>query len=163
MLKPFSFAIENKKIITEEAARTAENLNFIGDKETWFTIDNKKCWWFKDAVNEGASSDTRTYTDLISIEANNADKTNTSDAEYEKNTDGRPVFNNFIDSGDTGFAEAATDSIINVKNLSIEFKYPTIPQESYGEFEKYIKDKVLFYLRQVIPATTVFNYKFVSE
>ena len=221
MLYPFKPAIDTNKIITTDAQELAETLNFDetdGDRESWLHVDNKKCWWFKNVINEDADNDTEKFTTLVSFTATDSDKTDTSDGEYEIDQEThRPNFNNFIDTLDSGVQEAATDSIINVKNLLIEFKYPHIywvvynhptqeqidecigvyssiddlehdieagivtlqPGDKYlinnsvwkwsdtimyeDEFENYVKDKVLFYLRQMIPATTIFNYKFVSD
>ena len=56
--------------------------------------------------------------------------------------------------------EAAANSIVNIKNMDIEFYYPCcLSTELRPGYRKYIEDIVLFYLEQFIPSTTIFNYK----
>ena len=76
------------------------------------------------------------------------------------------------------YDEPASYSIINLKNISIDFKY-RIPRgilgmeegeekskkinEYIGQYVDFVKNKVLFYLKQMIPATTIFEYNFVEQ
>ena len=76
------------------------------------------------------------------------------------------------------YDEPASYSIINLKNVSIDFKY-RIPDgilgmeegeeknkkinEYIGQYVDFVKNKVLFYLKQMIPATTIFEYNFVGQ
>ena len=149
MMEPFKPILDNENFIDTESATKAETLKF---EYTGRTIDNKKCWWFKDQVNASGTTDSEKYTTLVDYD---------TDAPYAKDTT-RPDFNNFIsDSDEAKYEEAATDTIVNIKNLSIDFKYPS--DSSYrAEFEKFVKEKVLFYLKQMIPATTIFEYSFVT-
>ena len=53
--------------------------------------------------------------------------------------------------------EAASFSIINVKNIKIEFN----PKNEYHR--DYIENVVLRYVEQMMPSTAIFSYKFVNE
>lgn len=52
------------------------------------------------------------------------------------------------------FNEAASLSIINVKNIEIDFKV------SNEYVKKYIEDVVMRYIEQMMPSTAIFSYKF---
>ena len=63
-------------------------------------------------------------------------------------------------------AEPAANSIINLKNMVIEFK--SIPEVKSGgnlikdKWQDYITNVVMEYIKQMIPSTTIFEWKFVD-
>lgn len=69
------------------------------------------------------------------------------------------------------YSEPASYSVLNLKNVLITFKYK-VPsalsdaekREKYiEEFVDFVKNKILFYLKQMMPATTIFGYEFVEQ
>ena len=133
--------------------------------------DNKKCHYFADLRNN--------YTSKSGAEGAEGGKPDDKSGTLEK-IKGVVVNNDYSGSekmgtiemdidpispiGEEKYAESAADSVINVKNLLITFKYPSqIPEgESfigYTEWEAYITDVVAEYLKQMLPSTTIWEYK----
>ena len=60
--------------------------------------------------------------------------------------------------------EAAANSIVNVKNLDIEFTFPSeFNAQTKREFRHYIEESVIPYLTQMIPSTSILSWKFDGE
>lgn len=110
--------------------------------------DNGKCWYFADDRD----------TLLNEIEA-------TDSGETKFSSTGLPEYDTYDyetvnpEGGDM-HGEAAANSVVNIKNIEIEFK---MPSKFVEEFKKFITEKVLFYLKQIIPATCIFSYFFEGE
>jgi hypothetical protein len=88
------------------------------------------------------------------------DGSNTTDKEIGSSTDDKDtdVYSLFFipeqESVSDKFNEAASLSIINVKNIEIDFKV------SNEYVKKYIEDVVMRYIEQMMPSTAIFSYKF---
>lgn len=66
--------------------------------------------------------------------------------------------------GEDKNGEAAANSIVNVKNLDIEFTFPSeFSDETKKEFRRYIEKSVIPYLTQMIPSTSILSWKFDGE
>ncbi len=97
--------------------------------------DNMKVWFFKGQTDSCCSN-----SDAHDVGKNAENTTFESDLE---------PFD--FETGETGAGtEAAANSIINVKNLRIEFF-----TEYYDEFTQFLLKSILPYLKQVIPSTTI--------
>lgn len=60
--------------------------------------------------------------------------------------------------------EAAANSIVNIKNLDIEFNIPSdFGAEDRKGFRQYIENSVIPYLTQMIPSTSILHWKFNGE
>ena len=161
--------------------KTIDDIKQIGFTLTDKLIDNVKCWYFVDnnvgnnlleirktyvTVEENIDNSTAVttydifngyeevrYKDKIRVgksAQDNGDVHNTSELE---------TFNfetQVSDSND----EAAANSIINIKNISIEFnKY----KYNNDEFENYLHDVIMFYLNQIIPSTSILTVKYFRD
>lgn len=134
MLKPFKPTIDKNAFIDDEHKNSAETIAFISGN-TGGTIDNQKCLYFTG----------ETIGTLIATSGSYTPDTSTI----------RGSLFNPETTGDN-YNEDASDSIINIKKLTIDFTCQRT--EFKEEFSEFIKNKVLFYLRQMIPATTIFEY-----
>lgn len=141
MLQPFKYTLDNDDFIefagSEGAVRNkAKNMCFStldsnGEPVITYTEDNKKTWNFfgVEGTPEGARS-------------------------------------SFVGPETGGhFSEDAADMVINVKKLDVNFTChipSSIPSSQAQNFRKdfnsFIKDKVLFYLEQMVPSTAIFTY-----
>jgi hypothetical protein len=127
--------------------------------------DNKKCHYFADLRNN--------YTETGGKEDNNSGTLNKIKGVVVNNEYSGTVEMGTIEMditpispiGEKKYAESAADSVINVKNLLITFKYPSkIPEEGKSfieskEWKAYITDVVVEYLKQILPSTTIWEYK----
>ena len=60
--------------------------------------------------------------------------------------------------------EAAANSIVNIKNLDIEFNIPSdFGANDRKGFRQYIENSVIPYLTQMIPSTSILRWKFIGE
>jgi len=60
--------------------------------------------------------------------------------------------------------EAAANSIVNIKNLDIEFNIPSdFGADDRKGFRQYIENSVIPYLTQMIPSTSILRWKFNGE
>lgn len=73
--------------------------------------------------------------------------------------EGESGFTPFNPEGGSSNEEAAADSVINVKNLEIIFK----PKKYLEETRRYVEDKLMPYITEMIPSTTIFRYKFEGD
>ena len=62
-----------------------------------------------------------------------------------------------------GNGEAAANSIVNIKNVTVHFFLPEAPDEDKTAFRKYIENNVIPYLAQMIPSTTILMWVFDNE
>ena len=58
--------------------------------------------------------------------------------------------------------EAAANSIVNIKNLKIEFTLPNCSDKDKADFRRYIENSVMPYLTQMIPSTSILSIDFLS-
>ena len=58
--------------------------------------------------------------------------------------------------------EAAANSVVNIKNLKIEFKLPDCSDKDKVDFRRYIENSVMPYLTQMIPSTSILSIDFLS-
>lgn len=107
-------------------------------------VDNRKCYYFEN--NNGG----------IVYRTNNDDSV-ISDSRINDVLDGD--YSKFINpEGDSINDEAASYSVVNVKNFKIKIK-----TDGNKHFETYLYDVVFKYLNEVIPSTTIFEYEFVGS
>lgn len=70
------------------------------------------------------------------------------------------------EEGTTGVnGEAAANSVVNVKNLEIEFfiPYQIVREEDKKAYKQYIETSVIPYLTQMIPSTSIFSWNFNEQ
>ena len=175
------------------------NQNFIGiDDTTCRNIagykfiptgyeDNRKCWFFSDDYNTGATKDGsgrisfieadvtngicditvphNPETDLASKTLNKLASVGTSASEYMSGYDtiytrGTKLVP--IDPenyvGQNG--EAAANSIVNVKNIEVHF---TLPNGQKERLKNYIETSVIPYLTQMIPSTAILSWGYDED
>ena len=140
-------------------------------------IDNVKCWYFVDNNTENNLLEIRksyaTVEDIIDgteydifngyEEVPYKDKIRVGKTAQENgdihNTSELETFNFETQQTDSN-DEAAANSIINIKNISIEFnKY----KYNNDDFEKYLHDVIMFYLNQLIPSTSMLTVKYFRD
>lgn len=148
--------------------------------------DRQKCWYFKNEAEELESGPTLSASDNSEPTLCNFIDTGTTYGDNYINafkvycgscTTTMDVGSDYIQpvnpesaSGGTMCEEAASFSIVNLKNIMIEFKYPCGGPEDedsgssfYDEFEKYIDDVVMFYVKQMLPSTAILSYNFIAN
>ena len=148
------------------------NAGFNVEKDV---VDNVKCWFFTDNAKQAKLLPLTThYTEITDTQG---DTYEIKDG-YEESTAsqvvnvGQTAYNNnevFMDTKLNAFNletqetpsndEAAANSIINTKNVTIEFnklKY------NNDEFQKYLHEVILPYVKQVIPSTTILTIKYIG-
>ena len=154
-----------------------EEVKEIGFTLTDKLIDNIKCWYFVDSTSENKllSLQKKYITVKDDIYDEDSDAYEIFDG-YEETSyvDSVRVGASALENGDVHMTtelnafnletqeedsndEAAANSIINIKNLTIEFnklKYNS------DEFEKYLHEVILFYLNQIIPTTSILTVKY---
>lgn len=159
---------------------TFDQVRDIGFKLTDKLIDNVKCWYFV------SSNDDNKILELEKKYVKVKDDIYDEDSpEYEifggyeetSTTDNIHIGKTAFDNNDVHMTtelsafnletqendsvdEAAANSVINVKNLTIEFnkfKY------NNNEFEKYLHEVILFYLNQIIPTTSILTVKYFRD
>ncbi len=155
MIKPFGPTYNNKGFFMyddEKIEQVMEDCSFTSDG---YTEDNKKCWYFSDDAAYVESPDT-----------NNGHLGTTEPDEYQMLWSGatkmdRPEIgiqpSSPEASGETN-GEAAANSIINVKKFEINFHPAGFDDGALSQMHDFITNKVLFYLKQVIPSTALFEY-----
>ena len=123
-------------------------------------VNNKKCFYFEDGESEII---TRAATQIQSSEVNESSVWWASNTYQLVSLDGNDdyssddvYYNTFVNpEGGSKKDEAAANSIINVKNLTINFG-----TAGNRHLEQYIKNIVLPYLIEMIPSTTILRYTF---
>ena len=161
--------------------KTIDDIKQIGFTLTDKLVDNVKCWYFVDNTIENNLLEIRKTYVTVEENIDNSTAVTTYDifngyeeikykdkirvgksAQYNgdvHNTSELETFNfetQVSDSND----EAAANSIINIKNISIEFnKY----KYNNDDFEKYLHDVIMFYLNQLIPSTSMLTVKYFRD
>lgn len=153
MFKPFGPAMENDEFVTmsiEDARASAETLSF----QKSIVEDNKKCLYFSDRVRYNKQN-VNGEPVLKEITMPKYDY-----GTINNGTAISGVSNNIAYNPEGGYTNdlSAANSIVNLKHLKIEF-YPTnLDDNGKNEYTDYITNKVLFYVKQMIPTTTIFEY-----
>ena len=166
MFKPFGPAIEEDEFITmsiDEAREEAERLSF----NKTIVEDNEKCLYFADRVgrkhgaplkeiqmNQYQYGDIDGGADLSGISF-------THNVGQENGSSVSEPYINYRPHNPEGSANndlSAANSIVNLKHLKIEFYPNGLDDNGKNEYTDYITNKILFYVKQMIPTTTIFEY-----
>ena len=159
---------------TGELDDEVKNAGFTVDENI---VDNVKCWYFTDTtkvnklipLTKKYIEVTDTQGDSYEIPAGYKEDTTANSTIYvgKKAKQHKDVFVdtelnafNFETQEEGSNDEAAANSIINVKNITIEFN-----KFKYGEsvdFDNYLHEVILKYLEQVIPTTTMLTIKYIG-
>lgn len=190
MFHPFNPAIEkaNFATLSDEELLEVTACSFTSsvdntDGRLDKIVDNKKCWYFTDRLRdleegEAVTDDKKVREVMFSAATDyKYDYGTIPITATEENTGVTITFDNNSatpynpETGGENNDISAANSIINSKRLSIIFIEPTshfrtdasareIDKRNYRDF---ITNKVLFYLKQLIPATTLFEYSIEEE
>ena len=117
--------------------------------------DNKKCWYFGDLEVESG------LTCLSGLSMSGANGSGYGDTNFEEVEMPECERVGYAENPEGGEItdEAAANSIINVKNVELTFYYPyCMSKELRPDYKKFVDNIVMFYLRQIIPSTTIFSY-----
>lgn len=173
----FKDAIEKKNFREESDAFDCSTGELIQDiKDFGFTLekqeDNVKCWYFidnystneilhlqekmKDAVDMANYNDYKIPCGYEEIEKEPVTVGSESTGMFYKTA---LIPKNYEISGYTN-DEAAANSIINVKNLKIEFSGT---ESMEPDFKNYLYKTIMPYLKQMIPSTTILEVKTVTD
>jgi hypothetical protein len=139
----FHYGLENGEFGAYDEATCQEIANYGFSIESGIE-DDKKCWYYGDV--EG----------LMCVE-----KTSDGDTNFEE-CDG-PAYETqayaYNPEGGESSDEPAANSVINVKNVEMEFYCPDTLNDSFkADYKRFIENVVLFYLKQIIPSTTILKY-----
>lgn len=124
--------------------------------------DNQKCWYFADTSNPHnsiyVSGSTESFG-VVDITTSSAG-TNIEWSAMEKPEE--PTYNPFNPEKDNSGKtddEAAANSIVNLKNMQLTIYYPYCMHSNLKPlYKEFIEDVVMFYVKQVIPSTTIFGF-----
>ena len=158
----FKGAIENDLFMTVSDEDMPTDIGFTFDK----MVDNVKCWYFSDTLNQSKMlreiyDDGEHEIDTIPSVGvgeflrlrNNRTITDSTDL-FSSSQYSNMLPYNMEENGDIN-DEAAANSIVNSKQLYIEFAKDMGSPESMFDF---IENTVMFYAKQVIPSTTMLKY-----
>ena len=163
----FKGAKDNKKFYTLSDDKLPNGYGFEFDK----MVDNVKCWFFTDTFNTDTKLKKLNYdeNDNAEINENNELSTvgygnflrldNNRDVEETDNIFSSSPYENMtpynMEDESNESDEAAANSIVNSKQLFIEFAKDMQSPESTFNF---IENSVMFYVKQVVPSTTLLKY-----
>ena len=142
----FHYGLENGEFGAYGEAECDEIAQYGFDIDSGIT-DNKKCWYYGDLTSVDG---------LMCVETTNSGDTEFEEIEvpecervsYGENPEGGEITD-----------EAAANSVINIKNVEMTFYYPYyMPVELRPDYKRFIENIVMFYLKQIIPSTTIFSY-----
>lgn len=164
-----------------ENGEVSDKVKEMGFELTDRLIDNVKCWYFTDTSNSNRMIELqKKYTEIVDTEGESyeivdgyeekafKDVIRVGKSAVKKNevhmTSDLEAFN--LETQKTpSNDEAAANSIINTKNITIEFckaKYNK-SAEFYKDFEKYLHEVVLPYMNQVVPSTSIVTIKYIGD
>lgn len=154
-----------------------DGIREIGFELTDKIVDNVKCWYFTDnySKNDKLITLDRKYSEIIDAEGETYEIA--SGYEESRYPEVHYVGKNAVKNKDVAWCselktfnletqdedstdEAAANSIINVKNISIEFNKFKYADEKFGE---YFKNVILSYLNQVLPSTSILKVKYIGS
>jgi hypothetical protein len=158
MYAPFQYALDNGdfNLVDDATIDLIKTLAFNGTYDD--TVDNQKCWYFINSTNPSKLREITKRNEecdcgVISV-SNTKELTGVTISAITP-------FN--PESGEVN-EEAAANSIINSKRLSLTFYIPNDIFESDKEkYCEFVRNKVMFYVKQMIPSTTLFEYKIENK
>ena len=186
----FGYSLINKNFIgiDDDTCARISGYTFYKEKQE----DNRKCWFFSDDYNVKLGKygetilfreadvtqercDIRTFYDALEVlsSANLNESVNVGrDAEsyfqsgnvYTRGSSGNTFDPETNSHGAHG--EAAANSVINVKNMDINFNLCGMlgaGSQFFTEMTDYINNTVIPYLTQMIPSTTILTWSFNCE
>ena len=184
----FGYSLDNKNFIglTDEQCEDIFPYKFSMDAFE----DNRKCWFFSDDYNHklGKNKNEQTFLevditdDVCDVKAYSGDVAYILSAYGGDNAApmvGDGASSSFVNDSEATYnristlqtfnpekpgeelaGEAAANSVVNVKNMTIDFK-PVIPEGVDPEtMKKYIDKTVIPYLTQMLPSTTILTWSF---
>ena len=140
MAMPFSKA--SFSTLSDTDAMKAPFFKFVLKEQE----DNKKCWYFSNVEKTSKS------------ELKNLDK---SAGRYSISSNQPNIWIDYQTVNPEGGSESdevAANSIINTKKLFIDFKVSREDGSMIDAMRNYIETVVLFYIKQMIPSTTILEY-----
>lgn len=154
MVKPFGPTFKNNNFFMYDdvCAETVTNTYAFTPTEA---EDNKKCWFF---------TDDKCYSERPSTDNEHLGETTpktTAETDWNSSSSmARPVIGITTYNPESGATneEAAANSVINVKKFVINFHPDGFDDGGASELHDFITNKVLFYLKQIIPSTALFEY-----
>ena len=136
----------------------ASGLTFEIDRN--LSIDNDKCWFFTD---DQLYYENSSMTKMVNSCGDNIDDT------YLKVPFNTGLTLHSAENEDDFLEETNSYSLVNLKNMEIKFYYPkndsseiTSADTFWVEYKRYIDDVVMYYVKQMIPSTTILKYSFNS-
>lgn len=183
MSEIFKYDIDNDGL-TKFTKSDVENIkDYVFDVESGKT-DNKKCWYFSNTQYDYTSTggaDKQCCGKLVKIVGGTRALDN-STGQYKEMGIANEDFtfnNNTLTKyesgntepyapvvGDKEYSESSADSIINLKNMSLTFRYPYAlakNQEQRDAWKEYVENVVIEYVKQMIPATTIWTFHWADK
>ena len=158
MFAPFKYTLDNGdfNMVDDSTIEEIKGLIFSGTYDD--TVDNQKCWYFINDTNPGKLREiTKRNEECDCGEISINDTRELTGVTITAITPYNPEGGNVNE-------EAAANSIINSKRLSVTFYIPEgIFASDQDKYRDFIRNKVLFYLRQMVPSTTLFEYKIENK
>lgn len=154
----FKYTLEESGFtyLSQEDIDAAANytFNILSD----ITDDRKSDYFFNPLLNENPNIN----VDYHMVEVDTDGNVNEMEKSVEGEFSGYTPYN--YEEGETN-EEPSANSIINLKNVEIIFKVPfEIVEDGYEEeWKNYVTNVVMEYVKQVLPSTTIFNWKFEEE
>lgn len=161
----FNYAIENNELtrlstLDVESAVTTYNFNIEGG-----VIDNRKVDYFRPKyvsdLTEIEQTDGNSYSCLgyISEVEDMVDSHHTYLCASGGTSD--TLYN---PEGGNEYEEPASYSLVNLKNVKIEFSDSPLDASGFTtEWQEYIRKVVVEYLKQILPSTTIFEWGFCND
>lgn len=160
------------------SAITKQEIYDLGFELTDKLVDNVKCWYFVDSINtndkplldlkkkyttivDGLQNEYEVVDGYEESQCHNTIKVgenayNSKDVHLSSNLTAFNLENQQENSVD----EAAANSVVNIKNITLEFNKT---KYNVAGFDEYLREVVLFYLNQVIPTTSILTIKYIGN
>lgn len=155
MLKPFGPTYKNNNFFMYSDDKVETVMSSCSFTSNGYTEDNKKCWYFTD--DTAYTEDPDDQNEHLGIITTNDSQTSWDIGRLDQPTIGITPSNPEPSASSTT-SEAAANSIINVKKFVINFYPDGFDDGGLSEMHDFITNKVLFYLKQIIPSTALFEY-----
>lgn len=149
----FRSLFRNKELNLNDS--DTQNANAIGYDIEEKVIDGSKVWYFSDTESTADSKLTVTGFTEGAEGVWGEDELDYTDS---------AALGLYNPEGGESYDEAAANSLINNKYLKIKFFIPANAGEEFEESMKnYYSNVVAFYLEQMIPSTTIFDYEVIEK
>ena len=129
--------------------------------EDHYINDNQKSWYFTDNYYKHENN-VKGYNEAVEFDLHEMKPENGKYVKVKNESIilnvGNGIYNPYNPEGGNSNDEAAANSIINTKKMVIEFK-PKNGKTFKDKTKLFIKNRVLPYVKQMIPSTTIFEYK----